>query len=150
KVKSDPVKARDTAAFLPPEELLELNNQGVAYMEQFDLGRGFPKAVPIFEEIVRRWPDWTPGKFNLAVAILNAFHDDEHIEQSKKLLREVLAVDQDDARAHYTLGFLLQYQGNFAEARPHLEKVCLELNSGDATSWLRLGDCLSDTASGSA
>src|SRR5262245_33500908 len=131
--RSSPTKAGGTSGgssktepFVPPEELWELNNQGVGYMEQFDDGGGFSNAVPVFEEIVRRWPAWTPGKFNLAVAILNAHPEDQQLERAKTLLREVLAADDNDAHAHYALGFLLYYQGKFSEALPHLEKVCFE------------------------
>jgi tetratricopeptide (TPR) repeat protein len=131
--------------FVAPDELWELNNQGVAYMEQFDLGGGFPKAVPIFEEIVRRWPDWYPGKFNLAVALVNFKQDDAHLERAKLLLREVLSKNDRDPRVHYTIGFVLQYQGRFDEARPYFERVCLDLDPNDAHSWMRLGDCLNDS-----
>jgi tetratricopeptide (TPR) repeat protein len=148
KPAATPTKSQKTASsFVPPEELWELNNQGVAYMERFDMGGGFENAVPVFEEIVRRWPEWMPGKFNLAVAYLNAFRDDAHHDQAERLLREVIVADDQDAKAHYTLGFLLKYRNRSDEAKPHFEKVCFELKPDDAHSWLRLGDCLADSAS---
>lgn len=149
KPKSGDAKGKGPSAaesFAPPEELLELNNQGVAYMELFDDGGGFQKAVEVFEEIVRRWPDWTPGRFNLAVAILNNKPTPENLSRSKGLLQEILNQNDTNARAHYTLGFLLQYEGRLDEARPHFERVCFDLMPTDAMSWLRLGDCLEAAA----
>jgi tetratricopeptide (TPR) repeat protein len=130
-----------------PTELLELNNQGVGYMEQFDEGGGYDKAITVFEEIVRRWPDWKPGKFNLAVAILNSKTVPDK-SQVRQILQEILAKDDKDARAHYTLGFLLQYEGKFEEALPHFERVCTDLAPTDAMSWMRLGDCLDAVGDG--
>jgi tetratricopeptide (TPR) repeat protein len=140
--------SNDASAFVAPDELLELNNQGIAYMEQFDDGGGYPRAIKVFEEIVRRWPAWTPGKFNLAVAHLNHNNkeDTERLSRVRRLLEEILSTDGQNARAHYTLGFLLQYEGKMEEALPHFEKVCLSLAPTDAMSWMRLGDCL-DAAS---
>jgi tetratricopeptide (TPR) repeat protein len=150
KIAAEPTKsASKTDSFTPSVELLDLNNQGVALMEQFDDGGGFPRAVEVFEEIVRRWPDWPVGKFNLAVALLNATppadQAEARLERVKGLLRELIAADNQDARAHYTLGFVLVYQTKFDEARPHLEKVCHELDPHDAHSWVRLGDCLANS-----
>ncbi len=126
------------------EELVELTNRGLGYMEQFDEGHGFENAVKVFEEIVDRWPHCLPGKFNLAIALLNNSPKPENLERASQLLAEILEAVPDDARAHYTLGFVLQYRGRFSEARVHLEKVCKELMPGDAYSWMRLGDCLED------
>ena len=58
-----------------PAELWELNNQGLGYMEQFvnkiDGKEGYDKAAEYFKTITQRCPQWTPGKFNLAIALIN-------------------------------------------------------------------------------
>jgi hypothetical protein len=131
-----------TRPFVPPDELWALNSHGVGCMEQFDDGGGFPKAVETFEEIVRRWPKWMPGKFNLAVAILNNQPTPENLQRSRKLLQEVLAQDDNDVRAHYAMGFILWYETKMDEALPHFEKLCSRLAPNDAMSWMRLGDCV--------
>src|SRR5262245_657965 len=47
--------------------VLEVNNRGIGYMEQFNYAR----AIEAFEEVTRLAPDWAPGRINLGIALLN-------------------------------------------------------------------------------
>ncbi len=128
-----------------PAELWELNNQGLGYMEQFvnkiDGKEGYDKAAEYFKTITQRWPQWTPGKFNLAIALINTQRP-ENLEKAEELLRDALIDENQNPKYQYTLGFLLQYLGRINEALPYFESVCLRLKPDDAHSWVRFGDCI--------
>src|SRR6267142_2653285 len=48
-------------------EVLELNNRGVGFMEQFE----YADAARLFEQVVEKAPDWIPGQVNLGIAVYN-------------------------------------------------------------------------------
>src|SRR5947208_3166738 len=47
--------------------VLRLNNQGIAYLDNFK----FPRAIKQFEILVAMAPDWLPGRINLGIALFN-------------------------------------------------------------------------------
>jgi Flp pilus assembly protein TadD len=144
-----PAGTRPAAATAPTDAMWQLNNQGVANLERFDKPFetvGYDEAAKIFAEALRRWPDWNVAHFNLAVALINQQSDPEQQQQRfaqvEQLLGKLLEANPEDAKAHYTLGFLLKYNGRFDEARPHFAALCRRLAPRDAHSWIAWGDCL--------
>jgi len=64
----------DATAAIPPEhsdQIVDRFNRGVSLMEQFKP----VDAVAVLEEVVELAPDWTTGRLNLGIALLNAIQD---------------------------------------------------------------------------
>jgi tetratricopeptide (TPR) repeat protein len=117
------------------EAVYETNNRGVALMEQFH----YPQAIPVFEDVVKRAPDWQPGRINLGIALLNAGGDDAGLlPRARATFEEVLKKEPGNPYGHFCLGILLMYQKDSGEAVRHFEAV-LEKDPDDAYSWYWLG-----------
>jgi tetratricopeptide (TPR) repeat protein len=130
---------------LPPAEfvremsdpaVLQANNHGIGHMEQFD----YWKAVPAFEEAVRRAPDWLPGQINLALALLNT-DDAGSLARAVEIFTRILQHDPDNPYAHFGLGIILRHQTKIEEAIPHFEAVT-RIDPRDAAAWYWLGSLL--------
>src|SRR5262245_13152224 len=105
--RREPLLAVDTVA------VMTLNNTGVGHMEQFN----YAKAASVFEEIVALAPDWTPGKINLGIALLNQgdgpTQDRANLRRAESLFLEVLEREADNPYAHHCLGLIYNYEGKF-------------------------------------
>ncbi len=120
----------DTATL---ERLVTAFNLGVGEMDRYEPG----KAVPYFEEVVRLAPDWTTGRLNLGIALLNV-DEKESFPLAEKELRQVVAEAPDDPRGSYSLGMLLVHLMRYSEAEPLFQHV-LELDPDDVDTHVRLG-----------
>lgn len=113
---------------VPPEhidQIVRLFNEGMGLMDQF---RPL-EAVEAFEEVVRLSPDWTTGRLNLGIALLNA-QSDEAYARAEEELKKVIAADPANPYAHYALGMLLRHLTRLDEARTQFERV-LEIDPED-------------------
>lgn len=134
----------------PPEKtqpdmiaVLRLNNRGIGLMEQFD----YTNATAVFEGLVARAPDWTPGKINLGIALLNQgdgpTQDRVNLRRAEALFREVLKEDENNSYAHHCLGLIYNYEGKFEQALPHFERIT-QIDPDEASGWFYLGKSLID------
>jgi tetratricopeptide (TPR) repeat protein len=118
--------------------VLELNNRGVGCMEQFKAG--YPKAVETFQQVVNLAPNWTPGRINLGIALLNTASE-ENLDRALQVFREVLEKEPDNLYANYCTGIILSHRGQPSEALPYFEKVT-RVDPQDAAAWLQLAKAL--------
>jgi hypothetical protein len=123
----------------PPDmaAALEHNSRGAALMEQFE----YKNAADEFEQVNQLAPDWTPGKINLGIALLNQ-NNEEAIQKAIDIFAAVLKKEPDNLHAHYCLGLLLMYHRDFVESVPHFEAVTKK-DPNDAGAWYHLGYVLS-------
>lgn len=120
------------------ERVLTLSNQAIAQMDRY-----LPsEAAATFAEVVKLVPDWTPGRLNWAIALLNTNIDDNLI-QAERELNTVLEHEPDNPHAHYCLGLILKNRYDIHQAKLHFQKV-LEFDPGDLESHLQLGDLMAD------
>lgn len=128
-------------------KLLELNSRGVGYMDRYQ----FQNAADTFEEVVKAAPDWTPGKINLGIALLNVGNNPSDPKERDRvkarilgLCRDVLAAEPDNPYANFNIGYVfIQWEGNPEAAEPHFQKVT-EKDPNDAFAWYWLGKCAED------
>src|SRR6266511_4167998 len=66
------------------EKILSHHNRAVSLMEQYDPA----KAIEEFRQVVRLLPRWTPGRVNLAIALLNS-QKEKDLQECKELLLAV-------------------------------------------------------------
>jgi tetratricopeptide (TPR) repeat protein len=123
----------------PPPDMtavLQANNRGVGYMEQFD----YEKAVPAFEEVVRLAPDWLPGRINLGIGLLNTAADGhvENLDRAVPLFEEILRRDPDNPYGHHCLGLIWDFRSEPAKAAPHFEAVTRK-DPNDPYAWYYWG-----------
>jgi FG-GAP-like repeat/Tetratricopeptide repeat/ASPIC and UnbV len=116
---------------------LAANNKGIGLMEQFQ----YQPAADAFETVVALAPNWTPGRINLGIALLNTAKDpkDANLARARKLFDQVLSQEPDNPYAHYGLGMIAQYQNHLEEAAPRFEKVT-QLDPNDAHAWYFLAE----------
>ncbi len=98
-----------------PEEVIELNILGTAYLGQFDwepAHEAFSKAV----KLRRRDPLLLT---NLGVTLVQQ----NRLAEAAESFNEALAIDPDFPWAHYNLGLLAKNDGDFAGAVGHFETV---------------------------
>lgn len=129
-------------AGVPPahfDQIVELYNKGVGLMDQYQP----VEAVKAFDEMVQLAPEWTTGRLNLGIALLNA-QSDEAYARAETELKRVAAAEPDNPYAHYALGMLLRHFTRFDEARARFERV-LEIDPEDADAHYQLGILLIDT-----
>jgi tetratricopeptide (TPR) repeat protein len=122
----------------PPPDMvavLQANTRGAGYMDQYE----YDKAVEAFEEVVKRAPDWLPGKINLGIALMNTGQDPAHpnLKRATKLFEQVLKEDPRNPYAHFCLGIIIRYQ-KAGDATAHFEAVT-KIDPGDAAAWFNLG-----------
>jgi tetratricopeptide (TPR) repeat protein len=144
--------------------VLEANNIGVGHIEQYEYG----KAAQAFEKVVDMAPDWTPGRINLGIALLNQQGNaeaaakekgeeihyegksnidraveifDKIIEESE--VNEELKKNKYHLYAHFCLGMIWNYKGNLDQALTHFETVA-KGDPNDAATQARYGTCLTN------
>ncbi|MCK6554522.1 FG-GAP-like repeat-containing protein [Candidatus Binatia bacterium] len=135
-----PAKA-PAAAGIPPQHatrVVELFNRGVGLMDRFEP----VEAIKAFEEMVGLAPDWTLGRLNYGIALLNG-QTDEFYGRAEVELKKVIAVAPDDPYAHYALGMLLRHLTRFEEAKAQFEEV-LRIDPEDADAHYQLGILVMD------
>jgi tetratricopeptide (TPR) repeat protein len=112
------------------------NARGVGHMEQFE----YRKAKEAFEQAALLAPDWLPARINLGMALYNsaAAADDPVLGQAINVFEQVLREDPDNPYAHFNLGIILKYQGQYEPAAGHFRKVT-EIDPTDDRAWLYLG-----------
>ena len=145
KVNSPPVASSDLDA-IPAEQLdriVGLFNKGVGLMDQFKP----VEAAEVFDELVRLAPNWTTGRLNLGIALLNA--ESQSYDRAERELKEVIRSEPDSARAHYALGMLLVHLGRSEEALSEFRRV-LEIDPQDGDTHYQLGVLLASQDSAAA
>jgi cytochrome c-type biogenesis protein CcmH/NrfG len=105
------------------EEVLRLNNLGIAEMEQFR----FTKAAGDFQQARSLDPKFLAGMVNLGIAW---FYDRKN-EDAIGILNEALQRDPKQIQAHFVLSLLLRSSGNDVDALQHMKAV-IEMDPGDA------------------
>jgi hypothetical protein len=121
-------------------EILRLNNRGVGYMDQWN----YSAALPVFEEIVEKAPDWLPGRINLGIALLNKGDDNvegPNLRRAIKLFQDILQNDPNNPYANHCLGLIFEYQAKYDDAARHFEAVT-HIDPKDDAAWYLLGRCL--------
>jgi len=126
-------------------EIVELNNRGIGWMENFDNGDGYRKAVPIFEEITKKAPAWKPGYINLGIALLNR-RDQEtgDIERAVTIFERILKSDPKNNHANFCIAMILTNNGqDMPRAFKHLE-IVVQNDPKDPHAWYWYGKSLGD------
>jgi hypothetical protein len=116
-----------------PAVFFELNGIGVGFMDQFE----FKKAVHAFERVVQLDPDWTPGRINLGIALLNTAVP-ANLQRALGIFADILRKEPDNPYAHFCTGIIYDYQGQVEDAIPHFEAVTKK-DPNDAAAWFFLG-----------
>jgi hypothetical protein len=119
--------------------VLHTNNTGVGWMEQFE----YAKAVKAFRDVVQLAPEWTPGRINLGIALLNNATAPD-LEEAPQIFSKVLEQEPDNPYAHFCLGIIMRHQGRPEEketSAAHFQKVT-QIDPSDADSWYWYGTML--------
>jgi tetratricopeptide (TPR) repeat protein len=148
---------------IPPEQLsrvMDAHFRGLGAMERYEYAR----AAEAFREVHRLAPGWLAGTINLAIALLNqggeadakekgqgkapvedgpAAITNSNIDESIRLLDQVLTRQPDNPWAHFSKGIILQDQSKTQEAHLDFAKV-IEVDPYDANAWLELGSTMTD------
>ncbi len=105
------------------DEVLRINNLGIAEMEQF----GFTKAAEYFQRARTLDPKFLPATVNLGIAL---FYDRKN-DEAARVLGEALTRNPKQIQAHYVLSLLLRSSGKDEEALQHMKAV-IALDPDDA------------------
>ncbi len=135
-----PAKAAAQPAAAPTltPELIARNDNGVALMGQFE----YQAAYDLFAKLVADQPGWLAAKVNLAIAQLNLNRPgSDDLATAQRLLREVVAADPADLRAHFCLGILLLNGGEIPAALEQFQQV-VKADPGDGFVAYFLARCL--------
>jgi Flp pilus assembly protein TadD len=119
--------------------VLHANNTGVGWVEQFE----YPNAVKAFREVVELAPEWTPGRINLGIALLNSATPQD-LEEARQVFGQILDHEPDNPYAHFCLGIIMRHQGRLEEketAAAHFQKVT-QIDPRDAAAWYWYGTML--------
>ncbi len=139
-----PVAPRPTSSTWKLEDVLQLNNRGVGFIEQYNYEAG----EKVFRQLVELAPDWLPGRINLAISLLNQPSEARALSESIDILRGILKLEPDNPHAHFCLGIILNHQGE-PEAAEHFEAVT-RIDPTDPHAWYNLGKCLEDREPGAS
>jgi Tfp pilus assembly protein PilF len=115
------------------------NTRGVALMEQ----RKDAEAEAEFAKAMEAAPDWLPARLNYGMALFNQQPAETkelaaQVKKAQEVFRDILTREPDNKHAHYCLGMIDMYVGQYPAAYPHFQKVN-QLDPDDAHTWLRLG-----------
>ena len=122
-----------------PDAALGHNTRGVALMEQ----RKDAEAEVEFARAVALAPNWLPARINQGIALFNQQPADTkelavQVKKAQQVFADVLARETDNTYAHYCLGMIDMYVGQYPAAYPRFQ-VVNRLDPEDAHTWLRLG-----------
>lgn len=118
-----PLARRQAPRAVAGNEVLRLNNLGIAEMDQFR----FTRASEFFQQARTLDPKFLPATVNLGIAL---FYDRKN-DDAARLLNEVIARDPKQIQAHYVLSLLQRASGSDPEALQNMKAV-IELDPGDA------------------
>jgi len=110
-------------------------NRGVSLMGQYQ----YDAAGIAFQEALKAQPQSKEAQLNLAIALFNR-NRKEDVEESARLLDQVLRNHPKDSRALYFKAIMLQHVGRAQDAIPLLQQV-LEQHPRDGVVWYLLGLC---------
>ena len=103
---------------------IQLNNLGVAYMNQ----QNFNRAEELFAAAVEKDPTLLIAQLNQGIALLNS----QQLPQASAVLRKVIAQDPKNTAAWYNLGLVARKNGNTAETIEDFKQaVALDPNNAD-------------------
>jgi Tfp pilus assembly protein PilF len=124
-----PVAWGDTAP-TPQKDAIQLNNLGVAYMNQ----QNFNRAEELFSAAIEKDPTLLITQLNEGIALLN----NQQLSQASAVLRKVIAQDPKNTAAWYNLGLVARKNGNTAETIEDF-KHAAELDPNNADTHYLLG-----------
>jgi tetratricopeptide (TPR) repeat protein len=124
-----------TEQALPPD-LIALNNRGVGEMGRFDYGA----AASSFEALLERWPEWSTGRVNLAIALLNRQQPGDE-SRALEILEQQLAAEPQHLAALYVAG-ILQFNSGQPEAALSLFSQVVAADPKDAFAAYFAAQCL--------
>jgi Tfp pilus assembly protein PilF len=113
-----------------PQSAVELNNLGVAYMNQ----QNFNKAERLFSAAIQKDPHLIIAQLNEGIALLNS----QQLPRATRALLHVLEKEPKNAAAWYNLGLVSRNGGNPQETIDDFKRVVL-LNPSDADAHYMLG-----------
>ena len=120
------------------DQIVSAFNRGVGLMERYKP----VDAVAAFEEVVRLAPNWSTGRLNLGIALLNA-QSDEFYARAEVELKKVVEQDAENPYAHFALGMLMKHLSRVDEARSRFERV-LTIDAQDPDAHYQLGALIMD------
>lgn len=112
------------------DELVHLNNLGIAYLAQYKPG----EAEKQFRQAITLDPNYLPGYVNIGIAALAQVHYDDAIVSFSK----ALALDPNNIHARFNLSLIHKLQGRAPEALAEALKA-LELDPRDADIHYHVG-----------
>ena len=112
------------------------NDRGVALMGRYE----YAAAEEVFAAVAAREPAWLDARVNLAIATLNRQQDGDE-QLALDILADVVAEDENQARALYTSAILHLYLGDAERATALLRHVTA-LDATDAYAAYFLGQSL--------
>ncbi len=105
-------------------DAIQLNNLGVAYMNQ----QNFNRAEQLFSASVEKDPTLLIAQLNQGIALLNS----QQLPQASAVLRKVIAQDPKNTAAWYNLGLVARKNGNTAETIEDFKQaVAIDPNNAD-------------------
>jgi tetratricopeptide (TPR) repeat protein len=108
----------------PQKDAIQLNNLGVAYMNQ----QNFNRAEQLFSAAVEKDPSLLIAQLNWGISLLN----NQQLPQASAVLRKVIAQDPKSTAAWYNLGLVARKNGNTAETIEDFKHaVALDPNNAD-------------------
>jgi len=107
-----------TTELIITDAMAKENNTGVGLMGQFD----YENALTVFEHLNQQYPSWINVKVNRSIAILNRNLEGDS-DLALELLNQILRDSNNNLRAHYLKGILLQHQGKIEEAITEFKTV---------------------------
>lgn len=119
--------------FLEREDAYRENNIGVAYLEQFEPGKG----VEAFRRALKIDPELKIAKVNLAIALFNEQKLDEAMTEAENALK----ADPDRLQLHYLLGLIARSQNRTENAVASFQCV-LKVDPRDVGANVNLGQIM--------
>jgi tetratricopeptide (TPR) repeat protein len=112
------------------------NARGIGWMEQFE----YAKAATEFERAAALAPDWRPARINLGMSLYNSAGaaDDPVLTRAIAVFDQILREDPDNPYAHFNLGIIKKYRGDYRDAAGHFTRVT-QIDPNDDRAWLYLG-----------
>lgn len=112
------------------------NARGVGWMEQFE----YAKATAEFERAAALAPDWRPARINLGMSLYNSAGaaEDPVLIKAITVFEQILREESDNPYAHFNLGIIKKYRGDYREAAEHFKRVT-QIDPSDDRAWLYLG-----------
>ena len=114
----------DVDAATSNADAIQLNNLGVAYMNQ----QNFNRAEELFSSAVQKDPTLLIAQLNQGIALLNS----QQLPQASSVLRKVIAQDPKNTAAWYNLGLVARKDGDTAQTIEDFKHaVALDPNNAD-------------------